>query len=84
MEGVVKRPEINISSPERWARVGVGVAALALSVTLLTGGGGSLQSFLAGLLGLSGLDLAVTGALGHGPLYRRLGHVPSCLGRTQP
>lgn len=32
---------------------------------------------------IAGLDLVVTGALGHCPLYQKLGHVPATLkGRT--
>jgi hypothetical protein len=31
------------------------------------------------LLVAAGLDLVVTGALGHCPLYRKLGHVPTSL-----
>ena len=34
------------------------------------------------LLVAAGLDLVVTGALGHCPLYQRLGHVPASLRRT--
>jgi hypothetical protein len=75
----MKWPAVNISTPERWARVIVGVAALALAVALLADGAGSLQAILAALLGLCGLDLAVTGALGHCPLYQRLGHAPRSL-----
>jgi hypothetical protein len=79
----MKWPEVNISTPERWARVIVGNAALAIAVLLLADGAGTLPGVLAGLLALSGLDLAVTGALGHCPLYRRLGHVSRSLRGTQ-
>ncbi len=79
----MKRPEVNISTPERWARVIVGIAALAIAVLLLADGAGTLPGILAGLLALSGLDLAVTGAMGHCPLYRWLGHVPRSLRGTQ-
>ena len=72
----LKWPEVNISTPERWVRVIIGVAALALSIVLFADSNGPVQFILSGLLGLSGLDLAVTGALGHCPLYRWLGHVP--------
>ncbi len=72
----MKWPEVNISTPERWVRVIIGVAALALSIVLFADSNGPVQFILSGLLGLSGLDLAVTGALGHCPLYRWLGHVP--------
>jgi Protein of unknown function (DUF2892) len=33
-------------------------------------------------LALAGLDLVVTGALGHCPLYHKLGRVPQSLRRT--
>jgi hypothetical protein len=79
----MKWPEVNISTPERWARVIVGIAALAIAALLLADGAGTLPGILAGLLALSGLDLAVTGAMGHCPLYRRLGHVPRSLRGTQ-
>ena len=35
------------------------------------------------LLAAAGLDLVVTGALGHCPLYQRLGHMPASLRRSQ-
>jgi uncharacterized membrane protein len=34
------------------------------------------------LLVLAGLDLMVTGATGHGPLYQKLGHLPRSLRQT--
>ncbi len=79
----MKWPEVNISTPDRWARVIVGAAAIALAVALVVDGAGSLQSILAVVLGLCGLDLVVTGAMGHCPLYRRLHHVPRSLRGTQ-
>jgi hypothetical protein len=36
---------------------------------------------LEALLIAAGLDLVVTGALGHCPLYQRLGHMPRSLRR---
>lgn len=54
---------------------------------LLAGAGAIFVAVLYVLLVLAGLDLIVTGALGHCPLYRRLGHTPSSLrgarGRAQ-
>jgi hypothetical protein len=43
------------------------------------GAGSTLAVVLELLLVLAGLDLVVTGALGHCPLYARLGHVPASL-----
>ena len=45
-------------------------------------GGAALAVVLEVLLAVAGLDLVVTGALGHCPLYSRLGHVPASLRRS--
>jgi hypothetical protein len=42
---------------------------------MLAGAGSALEALLAA----AGLDLAVTGALGHCPLYARLGYLPRSL-----
>ncbi|MEK7425089.1 MAG: YgaP-like transmembrane domain [Actinomycetota bacterium] len=42
--------------------------------------GSTLAIALEILLAAAGLDLVVTGALGHCPLYQKLGHVPKSLG----
>ena len=42
---------------------------------------GAFAVVLLALLALAGLDLVVTGALGHCPLYARFGHVPRSLRR---
>ena len=70
---------INISWGERVARVAVGLAAVAAAVVLLSGATSTLAVVLEVLLALAGVDLAVTGALGHCPLYKKLGHVPASL-----
>ena len=75
----MRRPSINITPPERAARIVIGLGAALVGVLLLTSAGGSLTIALEALLVLAGLDLVVTGALGHCPLYHRLGHVPSSL-----
>ena len=75
----MKRPEINITPSERVGRIALGgVAAIAGSVLLISAAG-ALAIALLSLLVLAGLDLAVTGALGHCPLYAKLGHVPRSL-----
>ena len=58
-------------------------AASVAGIVLLTGAASTWAIILELLLVLAGLDLVVTGALGHCPLYARLGHVPASLkGRT--
>lgn len=79
--GVLKRPAVNITPPERVGRVAFGSAGAIAGLVLLTGASSSLAAILEVLLVLAGLDLVITGALGHCPLYKRLGHVPSSLRR---
>ena len=75
----MKRPEINITPKERAGRILIGGAAAIAGLALLVSAGSLLAAVLEVLLVLAGLDLVVTGALGHCPLYRKLGHVPSSL-----
>jgi hypothetical protein len=77
----MKRPEINVTPSERAGRIVLGGAAAIAGLILLASAGGALAVVLLVLLVLAGLDLVVTGALGHCPLYRRLGHVPASLRR---
>lgn len=76
------RPPINITPTERVARVVVGIAGTVAGLVLLASTGGLVAIVLAVLLALAGLDLAVTGALGFCPLYRKLGYVPPSLRRA--
>lgn len=77
------RWNINITPAERTARIVLGSAAALVGLVLLTGAASTWAVALELLLVLAGLDLVVTGALGHCPLYARLGHVPTSLkGRT--
>jgi hypothetical protein len=78
----MKRPEINITPSERAGRIALGGAAAVAGVVLLLSASGVLAVVLLTLLVLAGLDLAVTGALGHCPLYAKLGHVPRSLRRA--
>lgn len=78
----MKRPVINITPLERAGRVLMGVLAVVGGVLLLASAGGTLTAVLELLLILAGLDLIVTGALGHCPLYRKLDHVPASLRRS--
>jgi hypothetical protein len=77
------RWSINITPAERAARIVIGAVGAVVGIVLLVGATSTLAVALELLLVLAGLDLVVTGALGHCPLYARLGHVPISLrGRT--
>ena len=78
----MKMPEINITPAERMARVAAGALAAAGGIWLLLGAGAWPSAVLEILLVLTGLDLVVTGVLGHCPLYRRLGYTPPSLRRS--
>ena len=73
------RPTINITPAERLGRVFIGLLGAVGGLVLLASAGGTVAIVLEVLLVLAGLDLVVTGALGHCPLYRKLGHVPPSL-----
>lgn len=74
---------VNITPIERWGRVLIGIAAIAAGGLLLAIAGSVLAVVLEVLLVLAGLDLLVTGALGHCPLYQKLGYVPRSLRRPR-
>ena len=76
------RLTVNISPLERAARIGLGLVGVIGAVALLIGSSELVTVMLAVLLGAAGLDLMVTGALGHCPLYAKLGHVPASLRRS--
>ena len=76
------RPEINITPAERVSRIAVGAAVAIAGMILLASGAGPLAIVLEALLVLAGLDLVVTGALGHCPLYHKLGYLPPSLRRA--
>lgn len=76
------RPKVNIRPDERLGRVAIGVAAVVADLVLLTSAAPVLAVVLEALLVAAGLDLVVTGALGHCPLYAKLGHVPASLRRS--
>ncbi|GIU94171.1 MAG: hypothetical protein KatS3mg012_0628 [Gaiellaceae bacterium] len=77
----MKRLETNITPIERAGRIVIGAGAAIAGLLLLASTGGVLAVVLEVLLVLAGLDLVVTGALGHCPLYRKLGYVPPSLRR---
>lgn len=73
------RWSINITPAERAARVVIGALGALVGVVLLTAATSVLAVTLELLLVLAGLDLVVTGALGHCPLYSKLGRMPASL-----
>ena len=77
----MKRPTINITPAERLGRILVGLVGAIGGLILLGSAGGAFVAVLEVLLVLAGLDLIVTGALGHCPLYNKLGYVPRSLRR---
>ena len=77
----MKRPFVNITPLERVGRLLVGSIGAIGGFVLLASSGGVIAAVFAILIALAGLDLVITGALGHCPLYRRLGHVPPSLRR---
>jgi uncharacterized membrane protein HdeD (DUF308 family) len=78
----MKRPFVNITPLERAGRVAVGLVGVIGGILLLASANSASLVVLEVLLVLAGLDLVVTGALGHCPLYRKLGHMPPSLRRT--
>jgi hypothetical protein len=70
---------VNISVGERAGRITLGVAGVSAGLVLLAGAGTVLAVVLELLLVAAGLDMLVTGALGHCPLYQKLGHAPAPL-----
>ena len=78
----LRRPRVNITPAERAGRIVLGVAAVIAAAVLLVSAGPVLAVVLEVLLAAAGLDLAVTGTLGHCPLYQRLGYVPGSLWRS--
>lgn len=75
----MKRPAVNITPPERFGRILLGLLGSVGGLVLLASAAGTGVAVLEVLLVVAGLDLVVTGALGHCPLYRKLGHTPSSL-----
>ena len=73
---------VNITPQERAGRVVLGAAGAVAGIILLLSAGSLLAVVLEVLLIAAGLDLIVTGAIGHCPLYHRLGYVPASLRRN--
>jgi|GEM_PF-1005434 len=76
---LLQRPTVNITSVERTGRVLIGLAAVISGAVLLSAAGSLFAVALEILLIATGLDLVVTGALGHCPLYHKLGFTPKSL-----
>ncbi|MEU0342881.1 DUF2892 domain-containing protein [Streptomyces bobili] len=74
-----RRRTVSITPAERIGRIALGLAGIVVGLVLLAGAGPALAVILEVLLIAAGLDLLVTGALGHCPLYAKLGHVPKSL-----
>jgi hypothetical protein len=75
----MKRPTINITPAERIGRILVGLVGVVAGAILLGSASGAVVVVLEVLLVLTGLDLVATGAIGHCPLYRKLGYTPPSL-----
>ena len=74
-----QRLAVNITPTERFGRIAIGAAAAVAAIVLLASAGSILAVLLEVLLLAAGVDLVVTGALGHCPLYQKLGFVPRSL-----
>ena len=72
-------PSVNITPPERLGRIALGLFGAVVGVILLASAGSAVAIILEILLVLAGLDLVITGALGHCPLYQKLGYSPASL-----
>ena len=73
---------INIAPAERLGRIFLGGLGAVAGAVLLVSAASALAVVLEVLLITAGIDLVVTGALGHCPLYAKLGHTPASLRRT--
>jgi uncharacterized membrane protein YbjE (DUF340 family) len=73
----------NITPVERGGRVAMGILAGAFGAAGLVAAASALAIVLYVLLIAAGVDLVVTGASGHCPLYQKLGYTPRSL-RNEP
>ena len=79
---MIRNLSVNITPIERAGRILLGTLAVVAAAVLLADGGSVLAVVLEILLAAAGADLVITGALGHCPLYQKLGHVPASLRRS--
>jgi hypothetical protein len=70
---------VTITPAERAGRIAVGLAAVVAGIVLLASASTALAVVLEALLVAAGLDLVVTRALGHYPLYAKLGYLRKSL-----
>lgn len=75
----INKWEINITKLERFGRIAVGLIGVMVGILLFAGSHSLIVGGLELLLILAGLDLIVTGATGHCPLYKKLGYTPKSL-----
>ena len=75
----LRRLRVNITPTERIGRIAIGGAAVLAGAVLLASAVSALATVLEVLLIAAGVDLIVTGGLGHCPPYQKLGHVPRSL-----
>lgn len=75
----MRRPTVNITPLERAGRIAIGLLGIVGGLVLLGSASSTGIVVLELLLVVAGLDMLVTGALGHCPLYRKLGYTPTSL-----
>lgn len=78
-QGQAHHLSVNITPLERVGRIVIGLGAVIAGAVFLASAISAIGVILTVLLIAAGLDLVVTGALGHCPLYAKLGHVPKSL-----
>ena len=78
------RWSVNITPVERMGRIAFGGIAAIVGFELAFAAATAIGVALSLLLVAAGLDLVVTGALGHCPLYQKLGYVPASLPKGDP
>ena len=76
------RWKVNITPAERVGRILLGLVGAVGGILLLADSPTLLTGMLEVLLVLAGLDLVVTGATGHCPLYQKLAYFPRSLRRS--
>jgi len=74
-----RHPTVNITLQERIGRIVLGTLTAIAGGLLLASATTVVAVVLETLLVVAGLDLVVTGTLGHCPLYQKLGYVPAPL-----
>ena len=74
-----RRFSLNITPAERVGRIVLGAAAVVVAIVLMASAGSTIGIVLTVLLAAAGLDLVVTGAIGHCPLYQKIGYMPASL-----